>query len=215
MQDIKRTSVHDFIYNTVAGTQEISIHGAHNQYVREPFYEGTPNDLFDNHIDIANELKGWIAGSIWVDNAGVLVITAEGGKTEQWLSDYGKSVANVRASAECSSGYVRASHTTKYPVATVSFQGVDMATGRLDSGEFVQGIVKAMHQNDEFATAMADFFDPESNNEIWEDTTYEEIAIDIADFCKADYREWKALKSRGREDGGWVVISEDESIVIS
>lgn len=100
MQEIKRTSVHDFIYNTIAGTQEISIIGAHNQYVKEPFYEGTPNDLFGDHTDIANELKGWVAGSIWVDNAGVLVITAEGGRTKQWLSDYGKSVANVRASSD-------------------------------------------------------------------------------------------------------------------
>ena len=113
MQEIKRTSVYDFIYNTIAGTQEISIHGAHNQYVREPFYEGTPNDLFGDHADIANELKGWVAGSIWVDNAGVLVITAEGGRTEQWLSDYGKSVANVRASSEYPQGCVR--RFTKYP----------------------------------------------------------------------------------------------------
>lgn len=100
MNDIKRTSVYDFIYNTIAGTQEISIIGAHNQYVKEPFYEGTPNDLFGDHSDIANELKGWVAGSIWVDNVGVLVITADGGSTEQWLSDYGKSVVNVRASSD-------------------------------------------------------------------------------------------------------------------
>ena len=106
-------------------------------------------------------------------------------------------------------GYVKASRTTKYPVATVSFHGVDMATGSLDSGEFVQGIVKAMPQNDEFATAMADFFNPEINNEIWEDTTYEEVAIGIVDFCKDMYVE-------STNDGEpFVVISEDESIVIS
>ena len=111
--------------------------------------------------------------------------------------------------------YVKASSATRYPVVTVSFHGADMATGRLDSGELVQGIVQAMHQNDEFAMAMANFFDPEINNEIWEDTTYEEIAIGIVDFCKDQYREWKALQSRGREDNPFVIISEDESIVIS
>ena len=110
--------------------------------------------------------------------------------------------------------YVKANRTTKYPVVTLSFKGKDIATGNLDSGEFVQGIVKAMHQNDEFATAMGDFFDPEINNEIWEDTTYEEVAIGIVDFCEDQYREWKSLQSRGREDSPFVVISEDESIVI-
>ena len=90
MNNINRTTVYDFIYNTISGTQPISIIGAHNQYIKEPFYEGTPNDLFDNHKDIARELKGWTADSIWVDNEGYLVITADGGRTEEWLSEYGK-----------------------------------------------------------------------------------------------------------------------------
>lgn len=107
------------------------------------------------------------------------------------------------------------SSTTKYPVVTLSFEGEDLASGILDSGEFIQDIVKAMHQNDEFAMAMADFFNPETNNETWEDTTYEEVAIGIVDFCKDQYREWKSLQSRGREDNPFVIISEDESIVIS
>ena len=55
---------------------------------------------------------------------------------------------------------------------------------------------------------------PEYTTMEWDYSIYEEIAIGIVDFCKADYREWMALKSRGREDGDWVVISEDESIVI-
>lgn len=124
-------------------------------------------------------------------------------------------VTSSRKFTKYPANYVKASSGTKYPVVTLSFEGEDMATGRLDSEEFVQGIVKAMHQNDEFAMAMADFFDPETNNEAWEDTTYEAVATGIVDFCKSDYREWEALKSRGREDGDWVVISEDESIVIS
>ena len=90
MTIIPRTSVHDFIYNTIAGNQAISIIGAHNQYINEPFYEGTPNDLFTNHMDVANALKGWTARSIWVDDKRCLVITAEGGDTEEWLSEYGK-----------------------------------------------------------------------------------------------------------------------------
>ncbi len=118
-------------------------------------------------------------------------------------------VTSSRKFTKYPQGYVRASRTTKYPVATISFHGVDMATGRLDSGEFVQGIVKAMHQNDEFATAMADFFDPGTNNAIWEDTTYEEVATGIVDFCKDMYVE------STNEGEPFVVISEDESIVIS
>jgi len=90
MKNIPRSSVHDFIYNTIAGTQPISIIGGDSRYVKEPFFEGTPNDLFNNYPDIVNELKGWTAGSIWVDNDGYLVITAEGGRTDMWLSDYGR-----------------------------------------------------------------------------------------------------------------------------
>lgn len=89
MRNYNRTTVYDFIYNTIAGTQLMSIIGADNRYIKEPFFEGTPNDLFDDNSDIANELKGWIADSIWVDGK-YLVITAEGGKTEEWLSEYGK-----------------------------------------------------------------------------------------------------------------------------
>jgi hypothetical protein len=113
-----------------------------------------------------------------------------------------------------STSTIKASSNIKYPVVTLSSEGENI-TGRLDSGEFIQAIVKAMHQNDEFAMAMANFFDPEINNEIWEDTTYEEVAIGIIDFCKDQYREWKSLQSRGREDNPFIIISEDESIVIS
>lgn len=90
MKNIPRTSVHDFIYNTIGGNVRMCIQGAHNQYIKEPFYEGTPNDLFDNHPDIAEELKNWTAEGIWVDKDRVLVLTCSGGKTPEWLSEYGK-----------------------------------------------------------------------------------------------------------------------------
>ena len=90
MNNIPRTSVYDFIYNTICGNVEISVIGSNNKYVETPFYEGTPNDLFDNNADIAKKLKGWQAETIWVDNGGVLVITCEGGRDTEWLSEYGR-----------------------------------------------------------------------------------------------------------------------------
>ena len=42
MNNINRTTVYDFIYNTIAGTQPISIIGAHNQYIKEPFMRVLP-----------------------------------------------------------------------------------------------------------------------------------------------------------------------------
>ena len=96
---------------------------------------------------------------------------------------YLDDVISGRVMASTRSSTIKASSNVKYPVVTLSSEGENI-TGRLDSGEFIQAIVKAMHQNDEFATALANFFDPESNNEIWEDTTYEEVAIGIIDFCK-------------------------------
>lgn len=171
-----------------------------------------PSDSYDKY-DIDEILYGELTGD--VDSIEIHPLDTL--TTEELIAKI-KADGGVTASRKFTKypqGYVKASRTAKYPVATVSFHDVDMATGRLDSEEFVQGIVKAMHQNDEFATAMADFFDPETNNEIWEDTTYEEVAIGIVDFCKDQYREWESLQSRGREDNPFIIISEDESIVIS
>ena len=90
MNNVPRTTVYDFIYNTVAGIQKISVKGAHGQYIKIPFYEGTPNDLFRNDVEIANKFKNWQVDTIWADGRGVLVITCEGGRDPEWLSDYGK-----------------------------------------------------------------------------------------------------------------------------
>ena len=90
MNNVPRTTVYDFIYNTVAGIQKISVKGAHGKYIKTPFYEGIPNDLFRNDVEIANKFKNWQVDTIWVDGSGVLVITCEGGRDPEWLSDYGK-----------------------------------------------------------------------------------------------------------------------------
>jgi hypothetical protein len=90
MQNIPRTSVYDFIYNTIGGNQYISVIGGDAKYIDEPFYEGTPNDLFSNHSDIARELKSWTVNQIWAESGDTIVITCEGGKTTNWLSEYGR-----------------------------------------------------------------------------------------------------------------------------
>lgn len=149
--------------------------------------------------------------SIFNDRDYYILYDADGKFVEQSLdfNDLHDKLYGIKASST-----IKASSNVKYPVVTLSSERENI-TGRLDSGEFIQAIVKAMHQNDEFAMAMANFFDPEINNEIWEDTTYEEVAIGIIDFCKDQYREWKSLADRGREDNPFIIISEDESIVIS
>ena len=86
----KRDTVYDFIYNTVGGNQKMSIIGGDSRYIDEPLFEGTPNELFDSNKDIAREFKSWQADSIWVDNRGYLVITASGGRTDAWLTEYGR-----------------------------------------------------------------------------------------------------------------------------
>lgn len=112
-------------------------------------------------------------------------------------------------------GYVKASSDISYPWVTLEFHGEIKAYGNLKDSSLVQNIMEAMRRDDAFAKAMSDFYNPEYTTMEWDYSIYEEIALGIVDFCKADYREWKALKSRGREDNAWVVISEDESIVIS
>ena len=112
-------------------------------------------------------------------------------------------------------GYIKASSGITYPWVTVEFHGDIKAYGNLIDTSLVKNIMEAMRRDDAFAKAMSDFYNPEYTTMEWDYSIYEEIALGIVDFCKADYREWVALKSRGREDGGWAVISEDESIVIS
>ena len=129
-----------------------------------------------------------------------------------------ESAAKQYVDSSC--GCVMASKSSsKYPTVELVFQGDTDSftiTGKLDSAEFLHQIIKAMESNDEFAEAMANWFDPEYNDMVWEDTTYEEVAIDMVDWFKSDYREFKALESRGRAGmDGWVAISEDESITIS
>lgn len=153
----------------------------------DAYVEGTPNTYKEFSEEAVSALEEIIMPSFY----------------EYYMAEYKK---NEQGDAEGSS---------EYPVVTLTYHEEDIASGRLDSAAFVQSIVAAMHGDNSFAEAMADFFDPEINNEIWEDTTYEEIAIGIVDFCKSQYREWKALQSRGREDNPFIIISDDESIVIS
>lgn len=117
--------------------------------------------------------------------------------------------------AKYSQGYIKASSVIAYPWVTVEFHGEIKAYGSLKDDSLVHNIMEAMRRDDAFAKAMSDLYNPEYTTMEWDYSIYEEIALGIVDFCKADYREWEALKSRGREDGDWVVISEDESIVIS
>lgn len=82
-----KDSVYDFIYYNVGGTTEISIIGSDARYIKEPFYTGTPNKLFDSKIsDIPEKLKGWRVSMIWVEN-NTLVISAEGGSTPEWMAN--------------------------------------------------------------------------------------------------------------------------------
>ena len=127
-----------------------------------------------------------------------------------------KAVTSSKKFTKYPGNYVKASSGIAYPWVTVEFHGEIKAYGSLkDDASLIKNIMEAMRRDDAFAKAMSDFYNPEYTTMEWDYSTYEEIAIGIVDFCKADYREWAALKSRGREDGDWVVISEDESIVIS
>ena len=118
------------------------------------------------------------------------------------------------------SDYIKASTESVYPHVIVRFNSDDgkahqMVSEKLDSPAFIQDLVAAMKSDDDFAAAMADMIDPGINNQIWEDATYDKIAIDAIDWFKQDYDEWKSLKSRGREDSDfWVFISDDESIEV-
>ena len=112
-------------------------------------------------------------------------------------------------------GYVKASSDITYPWVTVEFHGDIKAYGNLKDAALVQNIMEAMRRDDAFAKAMSDFYNPEYTTMEWDYSIYEEIALGIVDFCKDQYREWKSLVERGREDNPFVVISEDESIVIS
>ena len=102
-----------------------------------------------------------------------------------------------------------------YPVACLEFNGQVKANAPLDSGDFIQQFTLAMMNDDAFADAAAKFHGIDDLPTVWEDVTYEEIAINLTDFFMQDYREWKALTDRGREHNPWLVISEDESIVVS
>lgn len=127
-----------------------------------------------------------------------------------------KAVTSSKKFTKYPSSYVQASSDITYPWVTVEFHGEIKAYGSLkDDASLIKNIMEAMRRDDAFAKAMSDFYNPEYTTMEWDYSTYEEIALGIVDFCKSDYREWEALKSRGREDGDWVVISEDESIVIS
>ena len=118
------------------------------------------------------------------------------------------------------SDYVKDTTDSNYPFVAVcwnagSGERLHMAAGNLDSADLIHSIISAMELYDGFATAMADMIDPELNNQPWEDTTYENIAIDAVDLFKQNYDEWKSLKSRGREDSDvWTFISDDESIEV-
>ena len=108
---------------------------------------------------------------------------------------------------------------SNYPTVTVCFNynGArhTMVSGKLGSSTFVRDLISAMRSDDDFAVAMADMVNPGLANQVWEDTTYEYIAINAVDWFKADYGEWKSLKDRGREDSDfWSFISDDESIEV-
>lgn len=111
--------------------------------------------------------------------------------------------------------YVKASSDITYPWVTVEFHGEIKAYGNLKDASLVMNIMEAMRRDDAFAKAMSDLYNPEYTTMEWDYSIYEEIALGIVDFCKDQYREWKSLTERGREDAPFVVISEDESIVIS
>ena len=89
IKHVNRDTVYDFIYNTVGGSTKMRIEGGDSRYIDEPFFEGTPNELFDNYKDIAREFKGWYVVMIGVVG-GALWISCEGGKTPEWLSEYGR-----------------------------------------------------------------------------------------------------------------------------
>ena len=104
----------------------------------------------------------------------------------------------------------------KYPYAYVDFNGITKFAGKLDSIKFLRNLIKAMHNDDDFAVAMAELMDfNELVTGFWEDTDYEDVAIDAVYWFKSDYREWYGLRERGREDNDWVIVSDDESIVVS
>lgn len=110
-----------------------------------------------------------------------------------------------------------------YPVACLEFNGQVKANAPLDSNDFLQQFTLALQNDDAFANAAATFHgteewgttEPDNLPELWENVTADELAINLTDFFMQDYREWKALTDRGREHNPWLVISEDESIVVS
>jgi len=105
----------------------------------------------------------------------------------------------------------------RYPGVYIDFRGIPMISGvELNSSIFLQKLVEAMRNNDAFAEAMAEFidYDTYANGVLWEDITYENLAIDTQDYLMADFNEWESLMERGREDNDWCVISDDESIEI-
>lgn len=110
---------------------------------------------------------------------------------------------------------VKASSDITYPWVTVEFHGEIKAYGNLKDASLIKNIMEAMRRDDAFAKAMSDFYNPEYTTMEWDYSIYEEIALGIVDFCKDQYREWQSLTERGREDNPFIIISEDESIVIS
>jgi hypothetical protein len=138
--------------------------------------------------------------------------------TFSWANEINacRKITSSRKFTKYPQGYVKANSDITYPWVTVEFHGEIKAYGSLkDDASLIKNIMEAMRRDDAFAKAMSDFYNPEYTTMEWDYSTYEEIAIGIVDFCKADYREWEALKNRGREDNTWAVISDDGSIVIS
>ena len=149
-------------------------------------------------------------------NAGELVFIRDCREQEDLYENYDQW-SSARRNVESSRSIKASAKIGGYPIVELSYNGGEVViTGKLDSPDFLHQIIQAMQINDGFAQAMVDWFDPDYNNMTWEDTTYEDVAIDMVDWFESDYEEYKALESRGRASSdGWVVISEDESIVVS
>lgn len=163
-----------------------------------------------------SEVQGIVKLLHALADTGELVFIRDCKEEEDIYENY-DSWSSARKNVESSRSIKASAKTTGYPVAELSYNGGEVdITGKLDSPDFLHQIIQAMQTNYGFAQAMADWFDPEYNDMVWEDTTYEEIAVEMVDWFKSDYREYKALESRGRASSeGWIVISEDESIVVS
>jgi len=150
--------------------------------------------------------------SIYNDQDYYVLYDADGNFVEKSLdfNDLHDKLYGIYASTS-----VKASSDIAYPWVTVEFHGEIKAYGNLKDASLVMNIMEAMRRDDAFAKAMSDFYNPEYTTMEWDYSIYEEIALGIVDFCKDQYREWKSLTNRGREDNPFVIISEDESIVIS